>query len=171
EATKWLSWPWAFYLVVPPGILLGLICFCMREPPKGAADPEAAVDQKAGFKDYLILARTPSYVLCCLGMAMMTFALGGIAAWIPDYVNTRMLNELTPAQIEAIGGTKDLLAHVNGTFGLIVVVAGLAATILGGLAGDWLRGRFPGSYFLVSAIAMFLGFPLFLTVLFTPFPL
>jgi hypothetical protein len=39
------------------------------------------------------------------------------------------------------------------------------------LAGDKLRLRFPGSYFLVSGAAMLVGFPLFLAVLKAPFPL
>ena len=29
---KTLGWRWAFYLVVPPGVLLGLLCLFMREP-------------------------------------------------------------------------------------------------------------------------------------------
>src|SRR5438445_9405313 len=33
-----LGWRWAFYLVVPPGILLGLWCFFMPEPVRGKAD-------------------------------------------------------------------------------------------------------------------------------------
>jgi MFS family permease len=57
------------------------------------------------------------------------------------------------------------------TFGAIVVVAGIMATYLGGLAGDKLRGRFSGSYLLVSGVAMFVGFPLFLAALKAPFPL
>jgi hypothetical protein len=118
----------------------------------------------------LILVRTPSYVLDCLGMAMMTFDMGGIAAWMPDYVYTQMQKDLSPEQLDAFGGGTNLLAHINLRFGLIVVVSGLAATILGGLAGDALRGRYPSSYFLVSSVAMLLGFPLFLAVLFTPFP-
>lgn len=198
EVTKVWGWPWAFYLVVPPGLLLGILCFFMHEPKKGGADlpgshsgqpidaprtthitgypnPPAmhahTAPKKAGFKDYLILARTPSYVLDCLGMAMMTFALGGIAVWMPDYVTTRLLKEYSPAQLQAIGNETAVLAHVNRTFGLIVVVAGLVATILGGLTGDWLRKYLSGSYFIVSATAMFLGFPLFVAVLYAPFPL
>src|SRR5262249_48389990 len=46
----------------------------------------------------------------------------------------------------------------------------LVATLLGGWAGDRLRRRFPGSYFLVAGSSMLLGFPLFLLVLCTPFP-
>jgi hypothetical protein len=50
-------------------------------------------------------------------------------------------------------------------------VAGISATLLGGIAGDRLRNRFAGSYFLVSGLGMLIGFPLFLAILFTPFPL
>jgi MFS family permease len=63
---------------------------------------------------------------------------------------------------------------VNGspttTFGAIIVLAGLTATLLGGWTGDKLRARFPGSYLLVSGAAMLAGFPLFLGVLIAPFP-
>jgi MFS family permease len=151
-----LGWPYAFYWVVPPGILLGLWCFFMPEPPVGQADPGAVVSRPVRLRDYLVLLRTPSYVFVTLGMAAMTFALGGIGHFMPDYIHSYK-------------GVPDL-AHVNFVFGLIVVVAGLAATRLGGYVGDRLRPRFPGSYFLVSAVAMFLGFPLFVAVIYAPFP-
>ena len=37
--------------------------------------------------------------------------------------------------------------------------------------GDALRQRIPGSYFLVSGVSMFIGFPMVLLVLIVPFPL
>src|SRR4029079_11119418 len=55
-------------------------------------------------------------------------------------------------------------------FGLIIVIAGLTSTLIGGWAGDRLRKRYPGSYFLVSAVGMALAFPFFVAMLFTPFP-
>lgn len=150
------SWRWAFFLVVIPGLLLGAWSFFMREPPRGQADlVHAAPPAAVHWRDYLVLLRTPSYVFCTLGMAAMTFAIGGIAFWMPYYLVGRP-------------GTGD--APIT-TFGVIVVVAGLMATYLGGLAGDKLRTRFPGSYFLVSGTAMLVGFPLFLAVLKAPFPL
>ena len=149
------SWRWAFYLVVPPGILLGLWSFFMREPPRGQADLSQPVDAaRSRSRDYLILLRTPSYVLCTLGMAAMTFAMGGIAFWMPYYLESR----------PGVSGSP------TTTFGVITVVAGLTATLLGGWMGDKLRARFPGSYFLVSGTAMLAGFPLFLAVLKAPFP-
>ncbi|HTS55053.1 MAG TPA: MFS transporter [Burkholderiales bacterium] len=149
------SWRWAFYLVVPPGILLGVWSFFMRDPARGQADLAQPVAPAAvRWRDYLVFLRTPSYVFCTLGMTAMTFAIGGIAFWMPYYLETR---PGAPAASTFI-------------FGLITVVAGLSATLLGGLAGDRLRARFAGSYFLVSGAAMLTGFPVFLAVLHAPFP-
>ncbi len=149
------SWRWAFYLVVPPGILLGVWSLFMRDPARGQADLAHTLHPAAvRWRDYLVFLRTPSYVFCTLGMTAMTFAIGGIAFWMPYYLETR---PGAPAASTFI-------------FGLITVVGGLSATLLGGLVGDRLRARFPGSYFLVSGVAMLTGFPVFLAVLETPFP-
>jgi len=136
--------------VTIPGILLGLRSIFMREPPRGKALERRAVP----WRNYLVLARTPSYVLCTLGMAAMTFAIGGIGFWMPYYLESR------PGAPE------------NSTvfFGAILAAAGLGATLLGGIAADKLRDRFPGSYFLVSGIAMIAGFPIFMAALQAPFP-
>jgi len=63
-------------------------------------------------------------------------------------------------------------APVSSTliFGAITALAGLTGTLAGGMAGDKLRARFSGSYFLVSGVAMLLGFPIFLAVLHSTFP-
>jgi len=152
--TKPESWRWAFYLVVAPGVALGLWSFFMRDPARGQADVHAAPLPTVRLRDYLVFLRTRSYVLCTLGMTAMTFSIGGIAFWMPYYLETR---PGAPASSTFI-------------FGLITVVAGLTATLLGGLAGDRLRTRFSGSYFLVSGVAMLTGFPIFLAVLHSPFP-
>lgn len=151
-----LGWRWAFYSVVAPGLLLGLWAVFMREPGRGLADLAEAVPSRGmRWQDYRILLRTPSYVLDTVGMTAMTFAIGGIGFWMPDYVQT----------------FRGVTGHVATIFGAILVVSGLTATLLGGIVGDKLRERFPGSYFLVSGVAMLAGFPLFLGILFTPFPL
>jgi MFS family permease len=151
------DWRLAFYLVVPPGLLLGLCCFFMPEPHRGQADAGTpSGTRQARWADYLMLLRTPSYVLVTLGMTAMTFAMGGIAFWMPVY-------------IRKVKHAPDL-GTVNLVFGGIVGVSALVATLLGGLAGDKLRARFPGSYFLVSGCSMLLGFPMVLLVLWAPYP-
>jgi MFS family permease len=152
-----LGWRWAFYLVVPPGLALALLCFLLRDPPRGRADAAGTV-RRPRAADYLGLLRIPSYVLNTLGMAAMTFAIGGLAWWMPDFLDQHHAGGLGPV------GPRTL-------FGILTALAGLVATLLGGLAGDWLRPRYPGSYFLVSGLAMLLGFPMVLLVIHTPFPL
>jgi MFS transporter, Spinster family, sphingosine-1-phosphate transporter len=149
------SWRWAFILLTLPGMILGMRSFCMREPPRGDADLHRSLKPAAvPWKHYLILMRTPSYVLCSIGMTAMTFAIGGIAFWMPYYLE----------------GRPGAPANSTVIFGAITAIAGLTATLLGGIAGDKLRDRFAGSYFLVSGIAMLLGFPIFLAALRAPFP-
>jgi MFS family permease len=148
------KWHYAFLLTIPPGVILGIWCFFMREPARGGADA-ATAHRKATWADYKKLLRVKSYVLATAGMTAMTFAIGGVAAWMPTYlVRDRMLKP----------------ESANTIFGAIVVVSGLIATLSGGIIGDKLRARFSGSYFIVSAAGMIAGFPLFLLMLITPFP-
>ena len=146
-----LGWRWAFYLVTPPGLLLGALCFTQRDPR--VRDVGGKERRRATLADYAKLFRTRSYVLNIVAQTAMTFVLGGIAFWIPAYLQYRH----QPASGTVI-------------FGAITVVAGLISTLLGGALADRLRKRYPGSYFAVSGIAMLFAFPLFLMMLFTPFP-
>lgn len=149
------SWRWAFYLVVIPGLILGTLSFFMKEPPRGQADHAPANQARSvNWSDYLVLLKTPSYVLCTLGMTAMTFAIGGIGFWMPYFLKH---------QPGASG-------PVEVIFGAITCVAGLIGTLLGGFLGDRLRGRFSGSYFLVSGLAMLTGFPFMLLTIRAPFP-
>lgn len=150
------GWRWAFYAVVVPGLILALLAFLRKEPKRGGAD---GVEHKRPFSlaDLRVLARTPSYLLNVAGMTAMTFAIGGVSYWMPRYV------------AEFRGAAS--LGAATLTFGIITVVAGIIATLAGGWVGDKLRTRFPGSYLLVSGAAMLAGFPMFLLVMVTPFPL
>lgn len=158
QVAAMVSWRWAFYLVVTPGLLLGLWSLLMRDPPRGGADPQTTAPRQVRARDYLILLRTPSYVLNTSGMTAMTFAIGAISWWMPKYLVVR--------------GVEPLWGLVPSVFlGLLTVVAGLIATLAGGLVGDWLRPRIPGSYFLVSGVGLLLTIPCMIAFLLVPFPL
>ncbi len=145
------GWRWAFYVVTPPGILLGLLCFLQRDPRAVAGVRAERV--RAGWEQYRELLRTRSYVLNCLAQTAFTFALGGLGFFVAAYLRFRGLPDSQRAY-----------------FGLITVVAGLSSTLLGGWLADRLRARYPGSYFLVSGVGMLLAFPFFLAALYIPFP-
>jgi MFS family permease len=172
------TWHWAFFIVVPPGLLLGLWALLMRDPPREdmvadatSGEPERAAikPRRAKLSDYNQLLRIPSYLFNTAGMAAMTFATGGLAFWIPRYLVWRKVHAglLDPTNLELRTAT---LTDANWRFGVIVVVSGLAATLSGGWVGDKLRNRWPGSYFLVSGYGMLFALPLFLAALFVPFP-
>src|SRR5262249_29403461 len=129
------SWRWAFYLVVPPGLLLGMLCFMMTDPPRGQADAVRG-GTKRHFKltDYKALVRIPSYVLNTMGMTAMTFAMGGIAFWMPAYLKYYEAMDVGPISPKTF-------------FGGLSALAGMLGTLAGGVAGDWLRSRYSGSYF------------------------
>jgi MFS family permease len=152
------GWRHAFFLVVAPGLLLGLVCFFMKEPARGKTEAGHATHHLARWSDYSSLLKVPSYVLNTLGMTAMTFAFGGFAQWMPTYLEERQAPDLAGL-------------NPSSAFGALTAIAGLLGTLIGGWAGDRLRRRFPGSYFLVSGITMLLGFPMVLLVLHTPFPL
>src|SRR5450432_646277 len=136
-------WHAAFFATLPPGVILGILCFFMPEPKRDGA----FIAQRPKWSDYTQLLRIPSYVINTAAMTAMTFSLGGIAYFMARYLEeVAHLNPKTATPI----------------FGAIAAAAGLLGTLAGGIAGDKLRTKYPGSYFLVSAAGMFVGFPLIL---------
>jgi len=148
-----LGWRWAFYLVTPPGLLLGLLCFWQRDP-RVAAYHLVQESPRRSLANYVRLFRTRSYLINCIAQTLMTFVTGGLGFWASAYLRYRN-------QSPDVGMT---------IFGLITVVAGLVSTLLGGIIADKLRSRFAGSYFWVSGIGMLIAGPFFIATLYTPFP-
>jgi MFS family permease len=144
-----LGWRWAFFLVLPPGLLLAALCLFMPEPRR------ATERAKASWADYKGLIRIPSLVTNILAQTALTFAIGGLSVWAPTYIHE---------------GRGQPLGQTDLIFGGILVVAGFVSTLFGGWLGDALRPRWPGSYFIVSGIGMLLGFPCTIAMLYTPFP-
>src|SRR5438034_5920539 len=127
-----LGWRWAFYLVAPPGLLLGLLCFWQRDP-RVTAHHLVQESPRRSLRDYLRLFRTRSYLINCIAQTLITFVIGGLGYWVSDSLAYRNQNPELCRKI----------------IGLITVVAGLTSTLLGGIVADKLRSRFAGSYFLV----------------------
>ena len=166
------GWRFPFLIAAVPGFLLALAMLLVPEPERGRFDsveqplfegqiPQGAsrsrkMELTAWFylkKLYLALFRNPAYMTAVLGMAAMTFALGGIQVWMPTFLS------------RARGYT---LEAANETFGLIVVVDGILASLAGGWLGDYLLRRMRSAYYLVSAASMALGVPFMIVALFNP---
>ena len=173
QMNQWFGWRSAFYVVVLPGLLLAALAWFMREP-----HPQRPREVSTGRlrDDARTLLRIPSYLLNTAAMTAMTFAIGGIAFWIPKYMSQRLAEQHGLAPLLALGSldamkqSNDILAEVNLKFGLIVVVAGILSPLAGSWLGDRLRPRFSGAYFTVSGVAILLAFPCTLAMLKLPFP-
>jgi MFS family permease len=139
------GWRAAFFVAGAPGLLLGLLAFRMREPPRGAGDGVTS-DREHRFEwgAARALWTNQSFVYTTLGLAAMTFALGGMAYWMPTFF----------ARLRGLP-----LERANTLFGGITVVSGLVGTFLGGWLGDWLMRRTDKAYLLVSGVGMLLGVP------------
>jgi MFS family permease len=146
------GWRSPFYVAGAPGFLLGFVMLFMPEPERGQFDSLKETPERGRV---LGLARNPAFLTATLGMAMMTFAQGGLLVWMPTFLS-RMR-----------GYT---LAQANNLFGLIIAADGTVAALAGGWLGDRLLRRTKGAYYLVSAASMGLGIPIMVVALFNRGP-
>jgi len=146
------GWRFPFYIAAFPGFLLALMMLFIPEPPRGQFDSVKETAERGTIRG---LTRNPAFWTATLGMAMMTFALGGIQVWMPTFLSTMRGYSLKAA---------------NQLFGGIIVLDGTLASLAGGWLGDRFLRNTKGSYYMVSAISMALGVPVMIIALFTKGP-
>ena len=147
------GWRTAFYVMLSPGMILATLCFLIKDPPRSSLDGKS---HNASWQDYKDLLANRSYVLNTIGITGMTFSLGGIAFWMATYVH----------EYRHAGSLQETDTIIGG----ITVLSGLLGTVAGSFIGDFFAKRTSGAYFLVCGIGMLIGFPIFLIMLWTPFP-
>jgi predicted MFS family arabinose efflux permease len=143
------GWRTPFYVAGGPGFLLATLMMFIPEPERGRFD---SVRETAERGTVLGLARNPAFLAATLGMAMMTFAQGGLLVWMPTFLSRMRGYSLLEA---------------NNLFGYIIAVDGTVAALLGGWLGDRLLSQTKGAYYLVSAASMGLGIPAMMIALFS----
>jgi len=154
------GWRAAFFVAGIPGIVLAVLCLGLRDPPRGNQDTELpkTSSPRANARTlatYLQLLRNKPYLLTILGYAAYTFALGGLAYWMPAF-------------LERARGIPRSEATVS--FGAIVVVTGFIGTFAGGWLGDYCAKYSKQAYLWISAIATLIAAPCAWFALTTPSP-
>src|SRR5450755_3028552 len=142
------GWRFPFYIAAAPGFLLAIAVLFLKEPKRGQFDSLQETKERATIFG---LARNPAFLAATLGMAAMTFSLGGIQVWMPQFLYSDRHYSL---------------AQANFTFGIVIVIDGIVASLAGGWLGDRLLPRMKSSYYLVSAVGMALGVPFMIVALF-----
>ena len=143
------GWRTPFYVGAAPGVLLALLLLLIPEPTLGQFDPpESKVPERDTLRS---LIRNPAFLTATFGMAMMTFALGGLQVWMPTFLHRAHGYSLQAAGL---------------IFGLSTLVNGLVASLAGGWISDRLLRRTKSAHYLVSAVSLGLGIPAMCVALF-----
>ena len=148
--TLW-GWRQPFFLCAIPGLIVaGLYWVFGREPERGSTDHIKPTYSRTTFRGILT---NPAFLTATFGLAALTFAMGGISAWVPTFLHR--FNRLS-------------VANASLTVSAITVVDGIAGTIVGGwVAQRWLKTNHRALY-LVSAWSVALTLPFGLLVFFGP---
>jgi MFS transporter, Spinster family, sphingosine-1-phosphate transporter len=164
---KHYGWRMAFFVAGVPGLLLAAMCLLLRDPPRGIQDTDAEGTQGNAVADaspkptprpnaphvslsretwmtYGRLIRNKPYALTVLGYAAYTFAVGGLAYWMPAF-------------LERARGIPRSEATVS--FGAIVVITGFVGTFIGGWMGDYFAKNSRTAYLWLSAVATLIAAP------------
>jgi MFS family permease len=139
------SWRHAFIWAGAPGLVLALVLLPFTEPQRGACDP--ALDRNAAkpkFTDVFGLLRIPDYLFVVLGYTAYTFALGAFALWGPAF-----FSRVHQVPVE----------KAATFFGVVLVVAGLIGTLLGGMIATKWQKRSRGGYALTLGLSVLAAVP------------
>ncbi len=135
------GWRAPFYVAAIPGFVMALVLAFIPEPQRGAAD---TLQENAERGTVLGLLHNRAYWTATLGIAMVTFALGGLQVWMPTFLSR-------------VRGVP--LDRANLVFGGIVATTGITATLLGGWLSDYRLRKDPGAHYRLSGWSLLLGAP------------
>src|SRR2546426_975583 len=130
-------------------VALGIVWTVFRLVPVAVRGTTEATEVAAtAFGDFLQAAgtvlRTPTLIWMFVGGALVTFAVNGLIAWAPSF-------------LERTHGLP--VAAVGRHFGVWGLAGGALGALFGGRTGDWLLTRWSGGRVVVSGAGFVLGGP------------
>ena len=145
------GWRAPFFLCAIPGLIVAaLYGWLGREPERGITDHVKPDLRRTTF---LGIFRNGAFLTATLGLAALTFAMGGISAWMPTFLHRSAGLSVANSSLVVSG---------------ITVIDGIAGTITGGwIAQRWLRTNHRALY-LVSFWSVALTLPCGAMVFFGP---
>jgi MFS family permease len=145
------GWRTPFFVCALPGfVVAALYAWLGREPERGSTDSAQATLSRTTVAG---LFRNPAFLTGTFGLATLTFAMGGISWWVPEF-------------LRRVAGMS--MGKASLTVGAATVIDGIVGTLTGGwIAQRWLRTNHRALY-LVSAWSVALTLPCGVMLFFGP---
>jgi MFS family permease len=145
------GWRQPFFICAIPGLIVAVLYgFFGSEPVRGAQDHIKPTTDRTTVAG---LFRNPAFLTATFGLAMLTFAMGGISNWIPEFLHNPI--GLSVAKASQLAGASTVLDGILGT------------AIGGWIAQRWLRTNHRALY-LLSFWSVALTLPFGILLFFGP---
>ncbi len=162
------SWRLAFVFTGIPGLILAFLAWKLREPRRNEADeeevalypynlgnvaeieePHQAMQVTPNVLSQLgALLRIKTLVVLIIMQVFAFFVLGVNVVYLPTFLQQKDIFGLSSGQAGLFSG-------------VVIVLAGLAGTVVGGYMADWLNRRHQGARVMVCGIGFLLSAPAF----------
>jgi MFS family permease len=136
------GWRWAFYLLGFPGLVLAVLVFLLREQPRGLTETTTSHST-----DWRLLFRSVPLRYIYVGYALYGLASNNLGIWVPTFF---------------VRDHKLSIAFIGTAAGILSIVIGIPAMILGGYFSD----RFRGGRLAFTAMTATASIPLWIALLY-----
>jgi predicted MFS family arabinose efflux permease len=147
------QWRPIFYVFAAPGLLLALLIFLSKEPPRQGEDDEVSAEAALArgglsgiWQNIVGLWRVPTLRIVIILQALSFFVYGSVIVFIVPLFDRQFPNlAVSPTTLVGVG----------------VVVGGIAGLLAGGAVADAIITRYPGARVLVSGWSFLISVPFF----------
>jgi len=133
------GWRYAFLLCGIPGVIISLLILFIQDPGLGRFEAYESRENVPWIQTLSFLAHNEAYRYCSGGAILVTFAIGGMADWIPTYL----------VRVDNVS-----IATAGLVAGAVTVIGGIVGTMSGGYLADYVDKMTKNAYFAVSSLAL-----------------
>ncbi len=145
-----IGWREAFFIVGFPGVIVAVLVFLLREPQREIKS--SAAETSYSSTDWKKLLTNKSFLLLCIGYALLGLATNNLSIWGATFYS------------RVIGFD---LPTIGFWGGILTLLAGIPATLFGGVLADKFRKKSRGGRMYYGAILSLISVPFWLLLIFT----